>query len=91
MTDKFPTTNEEIAENLRLIRTPAGQPWSGRTRYAAAMFLYQAGLMGSDALEVYRILSRLDHEDPETALKTIGMSVDGIRNCADTKISAFCV
>lgn len=78
MTDKFPATNEEIAENLRLIRTPVGQPWSGRTRYAAAMFLYQAGLMGGDALEVYRILSRLDHEDPEAALKTIGMSVDGI-------------
>lgn len=78
MTDSLKAKDEDIAENLRLIRTPAGQPWSGRTRYAAAMFLFQAGLMGGNALEVYRMLSRLDHEDPETAIKTIGMDVDGI-------------
>lgn len=78
MTDRLKATDEDIAENLRLIRTPAGQPWSGRTRYAAAMFLYQAGLMEGDVLEVYRILSRLDHEDPAAALEKIGLGVGGI-------------
>lgn len=54
----------EIAENLELVQTPLGEPWSGRTRYAAAMLLYKRGLMNAETLEVYRLCSRLDSMDP---------------------------
>ena len=54
----------EAAENWALINTPLGEPWSGRTRYAAAMFFYKRGEINAETLEVYRICSRLDREDP---------------------------
>jgi hypothetical protein len=54
----------EAAENWVLVNTPLGEPWSGRARYAAAMFFYQRGDMDAGTLEVYRICSRLDSEDP---------------------------
>lgn len=50
------------------IRTPPGVEWSGRARYAAAATLYNRGLMSAEALEIYRVLSRLDHEDPAVRL-----------------------
>jgi hypothetical protein len=55
---------EEDARNWDLIATPLGGAWSGRTRYAAAMYLYSQGEMSAEVLEVYRICSRLDSEDP---------------------------
>ncbi|MGN7733092.1 hypothetical protein [Ensifer sp. 22564] len=50
-------------------RLPAGQEWSGRARYAAAMYFYQRGLMDAETLEVYRMCSRLDAEDSSTVLR----------------------
>lgn len=44
--------------------TALGLPGSGRQRYAAAMALYRDGLLGGAALEVYRICSPLDAQDP---------------------------
>lgn len=54
----------EWREQWALVNTPLGDAWSGRARYAAAMYFYKAGAMSAEALEVYRLCSRLDHEDP---------------------------
>ena len=64
---------EEAAENWALIKTPLGEPWSGRTRYAAAMFFYKRGEMNAETLEVYRICSRLDREDPLPIIRDRGV------------------
>ncbi|WP_065373930.1 hypothetical protein [Ensifer adhaerens] len=61
--------DDETKRHWEMIRLPAGQEWSGRARYAAAMFFYQRGLMDAETLEVYRICSRLDAEDPATVLR----------------------
>ncbi len=54
----------EEPEQWALVTTPLGEPWSGRTRYAAAMYFYKRGEMSAEVLEVYRLCSRLDAEDP---------------------------
>ncbi|MEI3852802.1 MULTISPECIES: hypothetical protein [unclassified Ensifer] len=61
--------DDETKRHWEMIRLPAGQEWSGRARYAAAMFFYQRGLMDAETLEVYRICWRLDAEDPATVLR----------------------
>ncbi|MEI2805782.1 dimethylsulfonioproprionate lyase family protein [Albidovulum sp.] len=53
-----------------------GQPGSGRLRYAAAMHLHGRGLISPEALEVYRICSPQDWEDPAGLLAARGLSVD---------------
>jgi hypothetical protein len=52
-----------------LVTTPVGEQWSGRTRYAAAMDFYKAGLMDAETLEIYRICARIDEEDPLDVLR----------------------
>jgi hypothetical protein len=59
-----PLDDAEIREQWALVNTPLGEEWSGRTRYAAAMFFHKRGDMNADTLEVYRLCSRLDSEDP---------------------------
>lgn len=63
----------EHAEQWSLVNTPLGEPWSGRARYAAAMFFYKQGAMSAEALEVYRLCSRLDHEDPLPIIRERGV------------------
>ena len=63
----------EVQENWQLINTPLGEEWSGRTRYAAAMFFYKRGDMSAEALEVYRLSSRLDHQDPLSIIRDRGV------------------
>jgi hypothetical protein len=64
---------DEEKENWALIMTPAGEEWSGRARYAAAMYFYRKGALSADVLEIYRICSRIDHEDAIDALKAYKM------------------
>lgn len=52
---------------------PLGGSRSGRARYGAAMALYNAGQIGPDALEVYRICSLLDRADPARMLAEAGL------------------
>jgi hypothetical protein len=59
----------EDLENWALVDTPLGEPWSGRARYAAAMHFYRRGVMNAETLEVYRLCSRLDHQDPLPLLR----------------------
>ncbi len=61
--------DEEERQNWTLIRTPPGVEWSGRSRYAAAMYFFQKGEMAAEVLEVYRICSRLDAENPLDVLR----------------------
>lgn len=70
--------DDEARENWRLILTPAGEEWSGRARYAAAMYFYKHGEMSAEVLEIYRICSRIDHEDAVDALKAYGMGKNWI-------------
>ena len=71
--------DSEIAEQWALINTPLGEQWSGRTRYAAAMFFYKRGLMDAPTLEVYRICSRLDHQDPLSIIRERRVGKDWLK------------
>ncbi len=51
---------------------PLGAKGSGRARYGAAMALYQRGEISAEALEVYRIASARDGQDPAPMLAQIG-------------------
>jgi hypothetical protein len=66
-------TPDEVAEQWELVNTPLGEPWSGRTRYAAAMFFHKRGEMNGETLEVYRLCSRLDNEDPLSIIRQRGV------------------
>ena len=46
------------------LQTPLSVKGSGRVRYGAAMALYAEGKISSEQLEVYRICSALDAQDP---------------------------
>ncbi|PWW04057.1 hypothetical protein DFR52_101747 [Hoeflea marina] len=63
---------------MDLVATPPGGEWSGRARYAAAMYFYQRGEMPAEVLEVYRISSRLDAEDAVDVLRLWQIGTDWI-------------
>ena len=69
----------DLAENWALVKTPLGESWSGRARYAAAMFLYKRGLMNAETLEVYRLCSRLDRQDPLSLIRQRGFGKDWLK------------
>jgi hypothetical protein len=69
----------ESAEQWALVNTPLGQNWSGRTRYAAAMYFYKRGELSAEALEVYRLCSRLDSEDPLPIIRERGAGKGWLR------------
>ena len=75
----------EIRENWTLVNTPLGEDWSGRTRYAAAMFFYKRGEMSAEALEVYRLCSRLDHQDPLSIIRDRGVGREWLRRIEQDK------
>lgn len=54
----------EALEQWELVNAPLGEHWSGRTRYAAAMYFYKRDELPAEVLEVYRLCSRLDDQDP---------------------------
>jgi hypothetical protein len=64
---------DEDRENWTLILAPAGEEWSSRARYAAAMYFFRKDEMSAEVLEIYRICSRIDHEDAVDALKAYKM------------------
>ncbi|PWJ84906.1 hypothetical protein C7441_104174 [Pseudaminobacter salicylatoxidans] len=66
----------EFAEQWRLINTPLGEEWSGRTRYAAAMYFHKRGDMDAEVLEIYRTCSRLDSQDPLPIIRDRGVGKD---------------
>ncbi|TGQ67482.1 hypothetical protein EN829_024260 [Mesorhizobium sp. M00.F.Ca.ET.186.01.1.1] len=64
MAEQADGQDEEAAEQWELVNTPLGEKWSGRARYAAAMYFYKRDEMSAETLEVYRICARLDSENP---------------------------
>lgn len=77
---------DEDRENWALILTPAGEKWSGRARYAAAMYFYRKNEMSAEVLEIYRICSRIDHEDAVDALKAYKMGDAWIRKVEERRV-----
>ncbi|WP_421915990.1 hypothetical protein [Mesorhizobium sp.] len=69
----------EAAEQWELVNTPLGERWSGRTRYAAAMFFFKRDEMSAETLEVYRICARLDSEDPLPIIRDRGVGKDWLK------------
>ncbi|MBX3568596.1 MAG: hypothetical protein KF914_11095 [Rhizobiaceae bacterium] len=67
------TEADEIAEQWELVNAPLGEHWSGRARYAAAMFFHKRGDMNLETLEVYRLCSRLDNENPLPIIRQRGI------------------
>lgn len=76
---------DEDRQNWSLILTPSGEDWSGRARYAAAMYFYRKGEMSAEVLEIYRICSRIDHEDAVDALKAYKMGEAWIRKVEERR------
>jgi hypothetical protein len=74
--------DDEARQNWQLILTPTGVEWSGRARYAAAMYFYRAGEMSAEVLEIYRICSRLNNEDAVDALRAYHMGGEWIEKVA---------
>ncbi|WP_315924705.1 hypothetical protein [Mesorhizobium sp. SP-1A] len=69
----------DFAEQWRLVNMPLGEAWSGRTRYAAAMWFHKRGAMDAETLEIYRICSRLDAEDPLPIIRDRGVGKDWLK------------
>lgn len=57
-------SRSELKHQYSLLSTTVGLEGSGAMRYGAAMFFYNAGLICDDLLEIYRICSKFDREDP---------------------------
>jgi Mor family transcriptional regulator len=76
----------ETRENWQLILTPTGGEWSGRARYAAAMYFFKLGEMTAEVLEIYRICSRLDNEDAVDALKAYKMGEEWIAKVEKARV-----
>ena len=62
----------------QLLTTDVSLPGSGRVRYGAAMYFYARGDMQADMLEIYRICSKLDREDPIQVARHEGVSVPSL-------------
>ena len=71
--------DNEHNEQWELVNTPLGEAWSGRTRYAAAMYFYKRGELPAEVLEVYRLCARLDNEDPLAIVRDRGVGKDWLR------------
>lgn len=75
----MPWTDAEAREQWELVNTPLGENWSGRARYAAAMYFYKRGELPAEVLEVYRLCSRLDHQDPLGIVRDRGVGEDWLK------------
>lgn len=53
-------TSDEDFTQLELLHAPLGEPGSGRTRYAAAMYFHRQDLLDDVTLESYRIACKED-------------------------------
>lgn len=78
MAGQDPIPIDELEQAWREIESPPGADWSGRARYAAAMTLYRHGMMDAETLEIYRICSRLDREDPLSVMRRWKVGADWI-------------
>lgn len=66
---------QDSAHVMAELATPLGEPGSGRQRYGAAMALHHAGRIPAEVLEVYRICSARDRDDPLALIRARGLPV----------------
>lgn len=62
-----------MTDPLTLLHSPIGLPGSGRVRYGAAMALWRDGRISEAQLEVYRVASAHDGQDPLAVLAERGL------------------
>lgn len=60
-------TTEQDRIEWRHLQAPLGEPRSGFTRYAAAMYFHGRGQIDGATLEAYRIVAKRDDSAPELA------------------------
>ncbi len=65
---------DEDARQYELLLSPGTERGVALSRYGAAMYFYARGQLTPDALEVYRICSPIDSEDPRQLLASRGLS-----------------
>ena len=65
---------DEDARQYELLVAGNTESGAALSRYGAAMYFYARGQMTPDALEVYRICSPIDSEDPRQLLASRGLS-----------------
>ena len=61
---KILKTNED-RNQYSLLCEPIGKLKSGYARYGAAMYFYEKGHLTDQMLEIYRICSKFDNQDPQ--------------------------
>lgn len=66
--------SHEDEMQLSLLSARPGEHDSGLTRYAAAMYFFQRGMISAATLEVYRCCSPFDGEDPLPVLYRLGLA-----------------
>ena len=86
MSDALP---DETSRTRAQLTTPLGLPGSGRLRYAAAMSLHRQGRLSPEALEVYRICSPRDAEDPVRLLVARGLAQEAPSPAEPSAIAAL--
>lgn len=59
-----PVDQSVLDHQKALLLTDVGAAGSGAVRYAAAMYFYNLEMIPAGLLEIYRVCSKFDHEDP---------------------------
>ncbi|MGY9011811.1 MAG: hypothetical protein ACKVLN_06345 [Rhodobacterales bacterium] len=77
MSDLLKPTSE-FERQISLLMADVGVPGSGAVRYAAAMYFHKEKSMPHNMLEIYRICSKFDQEDPLVVAKFEGVEIPPI-------------
>ncbi|MCU0826192.1 MAG: dimethylsulfoniopropionate lyase [Tabrizicola sp.] len=72
-----------MTDPAALLHAPLGQPGSGRVRYAAAMELWRQGRISAEVLEVYRVASAHDGQNPAYLLQDRHLPVPSFPESTD--------
>jgi hypothetical protein len=59
-----PVDQSELDQQFDFLCAHVGATGSGAIRYAAAMYFYNLDMMPAGMLEIYRMCSKFDREDP---------------------------
>ena len=81
-------SDEDFAQ-LELLHAPLGEPGSGRTRYAAAMYFHRQGLLDDVALESYRIACKEDGREATHAKAAGVLALQALASEIDAYLKPF--
>ena len=74
---------EEDARQYALLVSTNAESGAALSRYGAAMYFFGRGQLQAEALEVYRICSPIDSEEPRALLASLGLA-EAIQRKEDT-------